>query len=238
MKIEVLYIADCPNHQPTVERVRDVLRAAGIDTTVTEVEVLSTADAEQWKFIGSPTVRINGLDVEPDARAAQHFGLGCRSYAENGHRSGVPSAQLVRSALQESQGELADVLLPATSSSAVQMARKTKGTESSVLAVGGVAAVLASTCCLGPLILVALGFSGAWIGNLTALEPYRPWLIGAALIALFFAGRRIFRKAEACSAGEACALPQTRRAYKAIFGIVTALVVVALVFPYLARFFY
>lgn len=38
---------------------------------------------------------------------------------------------------------------------------------------GGLAAILASTCCLGPLILVALGFSGAWIGNLTALEPYR-----------------------------------------------------------------
>ncbi|MFX5506321.1 mercuric transporter MerT family protein, partial [Acinetobacter baumannii] len=39
---------------------------------------------------------------------------------------------------------------------------------------GGIAAILASTCCLGPLLLIALGFSGAWIGNLTALEPYRP----------------------------------------------------------------
>lgn len=39
---------------------------------------------------------------------------------------------------------------------------------------GGLAAILASTCCLGPLVLVALGFSGAWIGNLTVLEPYRP----------------------------------------------------------------
>ena len=54
------------------------------------------------------------------------------------------------------------------------------------LATGGVAAILASTCCLGPLVLVALGFSGAWIGNLTLLEPYRPLFIGAALTALFF----------------------------------------------------
>ena len=46
---------------------------------------------------------------------------------------------------------------------------------------GGLAAILASTCCLGPLVLVALGFSGAWIGNLTVLEPYRPLFIGAAL---------------------------------------------------------
>lgn len=50
---------------------------------------------------------------------------------------------------------------------------------------GGLAAILASTCCLGPLILVALGFSGAWIGNLTALEPYRPIFIGVALVANF-----------------------------------------------------
>lgn len=41
---------------------------------------------------------------------------------------------------------------------------------------GGLAAILASTCCLGPLVLVALGFSGAWIGNLTVLEPYRPFV--------------------------------------------------------------
>ncbi|MDP1346390.1 mercuric transporter MerT family protein, partial [Klebsiella pneumoniae] len=63
----------------------------------------------------------------------------------------------------------------------------------SALALGGLAAILASTCCLGPLLLVALGFSGAWIGNLTVLEPYRPLFIGAALVAMAFAYRRIFR---------------------------------------------
>ncbi len=49
---------------------------------------------------------------------------------------------------------------------------------------GGLAAILASACCLGPLVLIALGFSGAWIGNLTVLEPYRPIFIGVALVAL------------------------------------------------------
>ena len=53
------------------------------------------------------------------------------------------------------------------------------------LALGGLAAILASTCCLGPLVLVLLGVSGAWIGNLTRLELYRPFFLGAALIALF-----------------------------------------------------
>jgi mercuric ion transport protein len=106
------------------------------------------------------------------------------------------------------------------------------------LLVGGLAAVLASTCCLGPLVLVALGLSGAWIGNLTLLEPYRPFLIAGALVALFLAGRRIFRPAQTCQPGELCAVPRTRRLYKIVFGIVSVLVLLALVFPYVAKFFY
>src|SRR5215470_8762542 len=90
-------------------------------------------------------------------------------------------------------------------------------TGSGALFVGGLAAILASTCCLGPLLLVALGVSGAWIGNLTRLEPYRPFFIGAAVIALFFAGRRIFRRAHACDPGAVCAVPRTRQIYKIVF---------------------
>lgn len=111
-------------------------------------------------------------------------------------------------------------------------------TGSGPLLVGGLAAILASTCCLGPLVLVALGLSGAWIGNLTILEPYRPVFVVCALVALFFAGRRIFRPAQACKPGEVCAVPGTRRIYKIVFGIVSVLVFVALIFPYVARFFY
>lgn len=106
------------------------------------------------------------------------------------------------------------------------------------LAAGGIAAILASTCCLGPLVLVVLGFSGAWIGNLTLLEPYRPVFIGAALVALFFAWRRIFRPAAACAPGEVCAIPQVRTTYRLVFWIVVALVLVALTFPYFAPLFY
>ena len=111
-------------------------------------------------------------------------------------------------------------------------------TGSGALFVGGVAAILASTCCLGPLVLVALGLSGAWIGNLTLLEPYRPFFIGGALVALFFAGRRIFRPARSCQPGEVCAMPRTRRTYKIVFGIVSALVLVALLYPYVVKLFY
>lgn len=106
------------------------------------------------------------------------------------------------------------------------------------LAASGLAAILASTCCLGPLVLVALGFSGAWIGNLTVLEPYRPLFIGAALVALFFAWRRIFRPAAACKPDDVCAAPRVAKAYKVIFWVVAALVLIALVFPYVLPLFY
>lgn len=106
------------------------------------------------------------------------------------------------------------------------------------LLAGGLAAILASTCCLGPLVLVALGVSGAWIGNLAVLEPYRPIFIGAALVAMFFAWRRIYRPMQACKPGEVCAIPQVRSTYKAVFWIVGALVLIALAFPYVLPLFY
>lgn len=109
---------------------------------------------------------------------------------------------------------------------------------SGALVIGGLAAILASTCCLGPLVLVAIGFSGVWIGNLTVLEPYRPIFIGAALVALFFAYRRIFRPAQACKPGEVCAMPQVKTAYKTIFWIVAALTGIGLAFPYILPLFY
>nr|WP_245635116.1 mercuric ion transporter MerT [Marinobacterium profundum] len=106
------------------------------------------------------------------------------------------------------------------------------------LATGGIAAILASSCCLGPLVLVSLGFSGAWIGNLTLLEPYRPVFILVALVALFFAGRRIYRPARACASDELCAVPSVQRAYRAIFWGVVAMVMLAFAFPYVLPLFY
>ncbi|HET9239243.1 MAG TPA: mercuric ion transporter MerT [Oligoflexus sp.] len=103
---------------------------------------------------------------------------------------------------------------------------------------GGIAALLASSCCLGPLVLVTLGFSGAWIGNLTVLEPYRPLFIVAAIIALLLAWKRIYRPRPECKPGEVCAVPSVQKTYKVIFWIVAALVAVALGFPYVLPIFY
>ena len=106
------------------------------------------------------------------------------------------------------------------------------------LLVGGLAAILASTCCVGPLVLLTLGISGAWIANLTALEPYRPVFTGVALVALLMAWRGIWRPQAVCAPSEVCASPKVKRTYKVLFGTVVLLVVIALGFPYAAPWFY
>jgi mercuric ion transport protein len=106
------------------------------------------------------------------------------------------------------------------------------------LLAGGVAAILASACCLGPLVLLILGVSGAWIGNLKALEPYRPIFIVIAATALVVAGRTIWRPQAACAPGEVCAVPQARRVQKVLFVVVVALVLIAIAFPFVAAWFY
>lgn len=86
--------------------------------------------------------------------------------------------------------------------------------------------------------LLTLGFSGAWISNLTVLEPYRMLFSSVAVVALFFAWKRIWRPATACIPGEVCAVPQVKRTYKLLFGVVAVLVLIALGFPYIASLFY
>lgn len=103
---------------------------------------------------------------------------------------------------------------------------------------GGLAAIAASACCLGPLVLITLGISGAWISNLTLLEPYRPVFIALAVVALYFAYRKIWQSAAACQPDKVCASPPGNRVYKMLFWIVVVLVAVALLFPYVVPWFY
>lgn len=110
--------------------------------------------------------------------------------------------------------------------------------ESTALAAGGIAALLAGACCFGPLILVSIGLGGAWLSNLQSLEPYRPVFIGVALACLAFAWRRIYRPAAGCKPGDVCAIPRVGGGYKAAFWIVAAALLVMLVFPYFASLFY
>ncbi len=110
-------------------------------------------------------------------------------------------------------------------------------TKSALLAVGGISAILASVCCLGPFLLVSLGLGGAWAANLKVFEAFRPYLLGVALVSIFFAWRRIYRPKVECVAGEVCSLPKTNKIYRGVFWLVAVLVLVALTFPYVAMLF-
>lgn len=92
-----------------------------------------------------------------------------------------------------------------------------KDSNSRDMLIAGGLAILASSCCLGPLLLVALGFSGAWIGILRMLEPFRPLFIAAAIVALAFAWKRIYRPNQDFKPGEVCAIPQVKKTDKIIF---------------------
>ena len=103
---------------------------------------------------------------------------------------------------------------------------------------GGLAGILASVCCIGPLVLVSLGLGGAWVSALKVLEPYRWIFAGVALLALFFAWRKIYRPVEQCELGQVCAVPQTHRVYKITFWVVATLVLIAFASPDFAWIFY
>ena len=117
-----------------------------------------------------------------------------------------------------------------------QMADRKKGW----FAAGGVVgAILASTCCIVPLVLLMLGVSGAWIGNLTALEPFRPIFAGVALVFISLGFRQVYFKARrACEVGSYCARPKSALITKSALWLSTALVVLALTINWWAPLFY
>lgn len=109
-----------------------------------------------------------------------------------------------------------------------------------LFAAGGViGAVLASTCCIGPLVLLTLGISGAWISNLTALEPYKPIFASIALVFIGLGFRQVYFKARpACVEGTYCAKPESARITKIVLWLATLLVILALTINWWAPLFY
>jgi hypothetical protein len=98
MKIEVLYVPDCPNHAVALERLREVLPAESFEKHVSEVLVNDAAMAQALKFPGSPTIRVNGHDVDPQTERAASFGIMCRLYSDG---MGAPSKQSLRAAIEK-----------------------------------------------------------------------------------------------------------------------------------------
>lgn len=105
-------------------------------------------------------------------------------------------------------------------------------TAKGTLIAGLLAGITASACCAGPLILLMLGISGSWIGNLSALEPVRPLFIVIAVVFLGLAYRKIFIQPKSCDTGAACATSQGKRSQKLIFWLTTLIVLLSISFPW------
>ncbi len=95
-----------------------------------------------------------------------------------------------------------------------------------------VAAIAASTCCLGPLVLLTLGVSGSWIGSLSAMAPFRPYLMGLTLLLLGLAFRKLYRTPQSCAVDAPCASPANLRRQRVIFWVATVAVLSIMAFPW------
>ncbi len=106
--IDVLIFDGCPNIEPTLKRVRAAITAAQReeDAIIRVVRIETDEDAQRERFLGSPSVRVDGVDVEQAARARTDFGLQCRVYSVGERLDGAPPVEWIGSALRGgSQGD-------------------------------------------------------------------------------------------------------------------------------------
>ena len=233
MKVEVFYFEGCPNHGPTLERVKEALQQDGLAAEVVEVNVRDDATARSLGFLGSPTVRIGGLDIEPSARLSKDFGVMCRTYADGGRRVGAPPLDLIRTAVRDAAGGLPGAhdccAVPTGSAQAAELAGpKRKG----LLLVASVAAAIgASLCCILPIVAAVTGAGAIAVG--VAFEKWRPYLLG--LTGLLLAGGFLLAwrdHKKACAAGSLCATKPMSRWNHIALGILATGVVALAAFPY------
>jgi hypothetical protein len=98
--ITFLYYEDCPSHDAALERLRQVMTEEGLDTEVEIVKVETDEQAQRLHFVGSPTILIDGQDIDPPPPDA-YYALTCRAFhLEDGRISPLPSPNLIRRALR------------------------------------------------------------------------------------------------------------------------------------------
>jgi hypothetical protein len=225
MRIEVLYFDGCPNHKAAVERMRRVLGEEGISAEVVEVNVSEPAIAQKIGFVGSPSIRVNGLDVEPEARTARDYGKMCRTYTVNGRREGLPSREMLRHAIREANSGVNNWDLGSATPN------RSKSPTSWFAAGSVFAAVVASFCCILPIVFALTGFS--ILGASALFDAWRPYLLaltfGLLGLGFYFAYRP---RKEQCSPGSACAMQVPKRSGRLTLWLATAAVVLFAAFPY------
>jgi hypothetical protein len=99
MRVELLYFDDCPSYQGLRPRVERLLADRGLAGHLELVRIASIEEAEARRFLGSPTLRVDGLDIEPGADQRTDFGVKCRIYATEQGLRPVPSDDVMAAAL-------------------------------------------------------------------------------------------------------------------------------------------
>jgi copper chaperone CopZ len=231
MRIEVLYFDGCPHHEPAVERVQEVLREEGIPAEISVVNVQDAPTAERVGFLGSPSIRMNGLDVEREARSAREYGMMCRTYVVNGRREGLPSRETIRQAIREAQSGIPSGEVCCQPAARVAGAGK-ESRSSSLFAAGSVfAAVVASLCCILPIVFAVAGVS--IVGAFALFAAWRPYLLvltfGLLGLGFYFAYRP---SKEQCAPGSVCAIPTAKRRGRMMLWVASGGVVLFAAFPY------
>jgi hypothetical protein len=100
-RVEILYFEGCPNHEPARALVERLARQLRVEPEVILVEVADPEAAIALRFLGSPTVRVDGVDVEPGAEERRDFAFSCRIYRSERGVSEQPEESWVRAALSE-----------------------------------------------------------------------------------------------------------------------------------------
>lgn len=103
MNVELLYFEGCPHYEALLPHLRGILEREGIEIDVDLVRVETPEDAEELGFLGSPTVRIDGHDVERGAMQRDDFGLKCRIYQTPEGLKGAPPDEWILAALRKAQ---------------------------------------------------------------------------------------------------------------------------------------
>lgn len=100
LRIEFLTFDGCPHAEVGHQHAVEALRAENAVGSVDRVEVNSPELARDLRFLGSPSLRVNGEDIEPGADDRSEFGLMCRTYTSEGVTTGAPSVQMIRKAIR------------------------------------------------------------------------------------------------------------------------------------------
>ncbi|MCI0421820.1 MAG: DUF2703 domain-containing protein [Acidobacteria bacterium] len=100
MKIELLYFDGCPSYEHALRNLREVIADEGLEASVELINVTSAEDAERLRFLGSPTIQVDGVDLEGPGAVKTGIGFGCRVYEDGGQMRGWPSKEQIRAALK------------------------------------------------------------------------------------------------------------------------------------------